>query len=480
MNKAKIIQATIWSAVEIFLRNGVSFLVIVLLMRMIEPEAFGIVAMLAIFVSVASLFVDGGLSKALIQRQTVSHTDESSVFFLNLLLGFIVALLFCFAAPWIAAFYHQPVLIEITYAMSLGLFINAFSSVHIALLSKNLDFKLIAKVGTAASAISGVIAIAAAYKGLGVWSLVLQSLSSSLLTAVMLWILHPWRPGWVFSLQSIRSFWGFSSYLMLSGFLYRIYDNVFVMMIGYAHSGSQVGFYNQARKFQELPVRSFTGIISRIAFPVFSSFNHDKDILVKGLKKALALAVFMSVPLTIVLLLLSDAIILTLVGEKWLPSSPVLQMLSLATLLAPVQMLNINMLKALGRADLNFWIMAGKLILSIVCLWFVLPYGIVVIAITYTLLAFINVFINAHYTKRFLDYGVWKQLKDILPYVLAGVPMALIIIGIKAMFHLPVQMELLVAVSIGGLGYLLICWYAKLEAFEALLKIASKDKKREI
>lgn len=458
-----------------FLRNGVSFLVIIFLMRLLEPEAFGVIALLAIFISIASLFIDGGLSKALIQKHEVSHTDESSIFFLNLMLGLLVALCLCGVAPWIAAFYEEPILREVTYAMALGLFINAFGSIHISLLTKKLNFKVIAKVGMVVSILSGSIALAAAMAGLGIWSLVLQTLSTSLLTVVMLWFLHPWRPKWVFSLQSIRTFFGFSSYLMLSGFVSRIYGNVFVMMIGYAHSIQDVGFYNQARKFQELPVSSLTGIISRIAFPTFSSLNHDKQMLVKGLRKALALAVFMSVPLTIVLLLLPNAIILTLVGEKWLQAVPVLQMLSFATLLKPVQMLNINMLKALGRADLNFWLMLTKFILGVMVLWFVLPYGIVMVAVAYSVLSLINVFINAYYTRKLLGYSIWQQFGDISPYVLAGIPMVLIILSIKSGFDFSAQIELLVCATTGGIGYLFVCWCAKLEAMEILFKVVKKD-----
>ena len=232
MRKSSVSRAVIWSAVDIFFRHGVNFVIIIMLMRALEPEAFGIVAMLGIFTSIASLFIDGGLSQALIQRQNVSHTDESSIFFLNLFMGLLVALVLCFSAPWISTFYKTPILRDITYVMALGLFINAFGSVHISLLTKNLNFKVIAQVGIIVSLLSGLIALMAAYNGLGVWSLVLQTLSTSFLTVIMLWILYPWRPKWVFNFLSIRSFWRFSGYLILSGFLYRIYANVFFMVIG--------------------------------------------------------------------------------------------------------------------------------------------------------------------------------------------------------------------------------------------------------
>ena len=391
-------------------------------------------------------------------------------------MGLLIGLALCLAAPWVAAFYHEPVLREITYAMALSLVINAFGSVHTSLLTKSLNFKVIAKVGTTASVLSGLIALLAAYNGLGVWSLVLQTLSASVLSVVMLWLWHPWRPSWAFSLQSVKSYWGFSGYLMLSGLLYRVYGNVFAMVIGRSYSAQDAGVYSQAQRLQKLPIDLLTSVIARVAFPVFSSSSEDKEKLVRGLSKALALTMFMSVPVAVWLLLLAEPLILTLFGSKWLPSAAVLQVLSLAAMFMPMQMLNVSMLKALGRTDLNVRIMIIKSVLGLGFLWLAIPYGIVVIAGAFSLSAVINVFINTHYTNKLLAYGIWRQLKDISSYILAGIPMVLIIVSVKMLFSLSVQMELLTAVLLSGSGYLLVCWVARLGALEILLKIVKKEK----
>ena len=474
MNKVKITRAVTWSAIDILLRYGVGFLVMVWLMRTLEPEAFGKVAMLAIFTSMASLFIDGGLSQGLIQRQNTTHTDESSVFFLNLLMGLLVGSILCLAAPWIAGFYHEPILQDITYVMALSLFVNAFGSVHTSILTKNLNFKVMAKVGTVVSILSGGVALLSAYNGLGVWSLVLQTLSASFLSVILLWLWHPWRPKWVFSLQSIQVFWRFSGYLMLSSFLYRIYGNVFTMVIGRSYTAHEAGFFSQAQRLQKLPMDLLTSIIARVAFPVFSSSAGDKEKLVRGLSKALALTMFMSIPVAVFLLLLAEPLVLTLFGEKWLPSAPILQVLSVAAMLMPMQMLNISMLKALGRTDLNVRIVVIKFLLGIGFLWIAIPYGIIAIAAAFSLSAVINVFINSYYTKKLLDYGGWQQIKDILPYVFVGASMVLIILPLKIMLDLPVQVELIVSVIAGGGGYLLVSWFAKLEALDTLLDVTRR------
>ena len=326
------------------------------------------------------------------------------------------------------------------------------------------------------SILSGSIALVAAYQGLGVWSLVLQTLSASFLTVIMLWVLYPWRPKWVFSLLSIRSFWGFSGYLMLSGILYRIYANVFAMVIGRSYSAQDAGFYVQAQRLQQLPMQLLTSIISRVAFPAFSSSLEDKEKLVRGLRKALVLGVFMSVPVAVFLMLLAEPFVLVLFGEKWRPSISVLQALSPAAMLMPIQMMNINMLKALGRTDLNVRVMVIKFLFGMALLWIALPFGIVVIAMAFSLSSVINVFVNSYYTKKLLEYGAWQQLKDVSPYILAAIPMVFIIMMTKVLFKQYIHVELLISILVGVCGYLFACWYAKLNIFEILVTVVGKSK----
>lgn len=469
--KNKVTRAVGWSAVDVFVRNGLSFLVIIFLARILSPADFGIIAMLGIFFSIASLFVDGGFSEALIQRQHVSHLDESSIFFFNLLMGFLIALLMCVAAPWIASFYNQPILRDITYVMALNLVINAFGSVHMAILTKKMDFKVIARAGVMATVISGSLAVMAALLGLGVWSLVLQTLSASLLLTAMLWIWHPWRPMWMFSLKSIRSFFGFSGYLMLSGVMYRVYENIYAMIIGKMYMPQDAGFYTQAQRLQQLPVTMLTSIVSRVAFPAFSASADDKAKLVRGLRKALGLTMFMSVPIAIIFLLLAEPLVLMLFGEKWRAAASVLQVLSFVAMVLPLQMLNISMLKALGRTDLNVRVMVIKFVTGLSLLMFASPFGLVAIAWAFVCSNVINLFVNTYYTRILLDYGTIKQLKDVAPYLLAVIPMVMIILLIEYQLEFSNMFKLVLGVLLGGLSYLVTCMLAKLDAVDSMMSV---------
>ena len=194
-----------------FMRQGVQFIVSIVLARILVPEDFGIIAMLALFTGVANIFIDSGFSSALIQRQNTTHTDESTVFFFNLGMGAVTALLLGGAAPWIAMFLKQPVLQYLSYAMAFSLFVGAFGSIHTTLLTKDMNFKTTAKVGAVSSVVAGALAIYMASQGYGVWSLAGHAVASSIVTLLLLWIWHPWRPSWTFSFPRCARFFALAA-----------------------------------------------------------------------------------------------------------------------------------------------------------------------------------------------------------------------------------------------------------------------------
>lgn len=475
-SRKKVTEAIRWSSLDIFTSNGVSFVLLIILSRILSPADFGITAMLAIFTTAASVVMDGGLSQSLIQRKHITHAEESSIFIFNVFMGFGIALLLYIAAPWIAAFYKQPILIDITAAMALNLCINSFGSIHVAMLTKRLEFKTLTKVSGVVSILSGLATLAAAVAGMGVWSLVIHALISSVLTVFLLWRWDPWRPVWVFNFGTIRTHFGFSGYLMFSNLLYQVYGNAFALIIGRLHTVHDVGFYNQAQKLQQLPILLMTSVISRVTFPVFSNSIEDKARLVRLLRQALAAAVFMSIPAAIMMLLLAEPLILTVYGEKWRNSIPVLEALSIAALLMPIQILNISMLTALGRADLNARLALLKFAIGISFLLLSSPYGIIAIAIAFTCANVVNVFINTHYSKRFLNYSALHQFRDLFPYFLAAVPMAATILLLRLMNFRSNFIELVVCATLGGGVYLLACKFSKLGALDHLLEMLGRKK----
>ena len=453
----KTTSATKWSALDVFIRQGVQFVITIVLARILAPEDFGVIAMLALFIGVASIFMDSGFSSALIQRQNTTRTDESTVFFFNLGMGAVTAILLCAAAPWIATFFKQPVLQYLSYAMAFSLFVGAFGSIHTTLLSKEMNFKTTAKVGVVSSVVAGVLAIYMASQGYGVWSLAGHAVASGIVTVLLLWIWHPWRPSWTFSFASLRSLFQFGGYTMASTLLDVFASNLYLILVGKMYSVRDVGFYSRAQKTQLMPVTLMMGIIQRVAYSAFASVSDDKARLVRGLRQAQAISMFVNIPVLVGIIILAEPLVLTLFGEQWLPCVPILQVLGLGGLLWPMHVMNLNILIAQGRSDLNFRIEIFKKVFAISLTVAACFYGVMAIAWVQVGLSVFGYFVNTHYTEVLLGYGGLKQLRDLAVNFVAVIPMAASVYLITDMMQALPFIKLIVASFIGGVIYLLTC-----------------------
>lgn len=465
-------NAAKWSALDVFMRQGVQFAVSIVLARILTPEDFGVVAMLALFMAVGTLFIDGGLSSALIQRQNITHTDESTAFFTNLGMGAVSGMLLCIAAPWISSFLRQPVLQYLSYAMAFGLFVGAFGSIHTALLYKEMNFKLTAKVGVVSSVVGGALAIYMASQGYGVWSLVAHTVTSGLVNVLLLWIWHPWRPAWRFSVASLRSLFRFGGYEMASTLLDAFANNLYSILIGKMHSVRDVGLFNRARNTQLMPVMLMMSIAQRVAYSAFSSVAGDKARLVRGLRQAQAIAMFIYIPVMVCVIVLAEPLVLTLFGEQWVPCVPMLQVLGLGGILWPLHILNLNVLKAQGYSDLKFRIEVIKKIMAISLTIVASYYGVMAIAWTQVVLSICGYFVNTHYTNVLLAYSGLDQLRDLATNFVAVIPMAVAVyLMTELMQTLPI-IELIVAGAVGCGVYLLTCRVLCAELLQESLCVA--------
>ncbi|MGJ0490389.1 lipopolysaccharide biosynthesis protein [Methylobacter sp.] len=487
----KSLSAVLWSGADVFLRQGLQFFVSILLARLLSPEEFGLLAILSIFTGIATLFIDSGLNSALIQRQDISRKDESTVFFFNLAAGLLVALALCLSAPWIAAFFEQPALQEknhgmastlfstpwiasffeqpvlqsLTYVMALNLFVGSFGSIQGVLLTKALDFKTLMKTNAVASLLSGALAVFLAWKGFGVWSLALQILVSTLISVTLLWLWHPWRPQWIFSLVSLRSLFRFGGFMLLSGLLDTLYTRLYSVIIGKLYSARELGFYTRADNIQQLPVGVLTNVLNRVAFPVFSAAAADKARLALGMRKVLRIIMLFNIPAMLGLMAVAEPLVITLIGEKWLPSVPILQVLCLAGMMWPLHVLNLNVLMAQGHSNLFFRVEILKKIIAIIAIVIASFHGVLAIAWSQVVASVLCFPINAHYTGIFLGYSAWKQTLDILPYLAVSVLMISAIwpIHIYFTFHPAAQLGLMT--GLGAFVYLLACRLFRLTAF---------------
>ena len=473
------INGLFWSSFERIGHQGIQFLIAVILARLLLPEQFGLIAMLAIFMAVAQSFVDSGFGSALIQKQDATHLDECSVFYFNILVGFLVAGSLFLSAPWIAAFYQIPLLTPLVRVLSLNLIINAFGVIQTTLLTKRIDFKSQMKVSVIAAVFSGSIGVAMAYRGYGVWSLVAQSITNNFFRTILLWFFLPWRPSWIFSFVSLRSMFSFGSKLLFSGLLDTIYNNLYLVVIGKMFSATELGYYTQAEQAVRFPVGNLSSAVGRVTFPVFSSLQDDKDRLKRATRKALSSLAMVNFPLMIGMAVVAKPLVLVVLTDKWLPCVPYLQLLCVAGMLYPLHVINLNVLMAQGRSDLFFRLEIYKKGMVTAAICFTARWGIMAMIYGQIATSVIAYYMNSYYTGKLLFYPASEQIKDFIPVLFLA---SLMGIGVYLAKYLPLENNialLLSQVFIGIILYIALCRITNISSFVEIRSIA-QDKYKSI
>lgn len=461
-----------WSFLERIGQQGVQLVISIILARLLLPAEFGLIAMLMLFISLAHALLDSGFGSALIRKQDASRLDESSVFYFNIVLGLAIAGLFALSAPWIAAFYKIPQLIPVIHWMSLNLIINSFGIVQTALMTKCVDFKTQMKASIIASALSGVLGVFLAYEGFGVWSLVVQSISSNTFRTILLWTLSSWRPLWGFSLKAMAEMFPYGSRLLFTSLINTVFNNIYYLIIGRLFTATDLGYYSRAQSTQQLPVQHIlTSTVTRVIFPVFASLQDDLARLKKALRKSLTSMALVTFPIMIGLAIVAKPMVLVLLTEKWLPTVPYLQLLCVVGLLFPLQQVGLSNLIALGRSDLSFKIEVQTKIFILVAIAITYRWGIKPMIYGQIVTACIAYAITSIHLRLLLGYRLWEQVKDLFPSLFVSILMGVVIyligiIGIQS------QIILLASqVTIGIVVFGALCYLFKLPSFEELLSI---------
>lgn len=469
--KSKTNRAAAWSFIEAISLRGVQFIVGIILARLLLPEQFGLIGMLMFFIALARTFLDSGFGAALIQRQGITKEDTSSIFYFNIIVGVVVAVCLCGIAPWIASFYEQPILTPVLRAMSLILVINSFGLVQEALLIKEINFKVQTKVTLIAGILSGIISIIMAYRGFGVWSLVVQQLSVAAFRTILLWVFSHWRPVWVFSLLSLRKMFGFGSRLLCSGLLHTIFNNIYLVVIGKLFPPAELGYYSRANTLQELPSMTLSTVVGRIAFPVFSSIQDNPERVKRGMKKAITSLVLVNFPMMIGLAVVARPLVLLLLTEKWIPCIPYLQLLCVVGLMFPLQLINLNVLQAMGRSDLFLRLEIIKKVLIALNIMIAWRWGVQAIVVGRVIISIVSYYLNAYYSKSLINYSVWAQICDILPYMMSALLMGGLVYTMTYIPSVNYAMLLFYQVLLGGGVYILLCRIFRFSAYMDLQQI---------
>ena len=426
--KQKTAKGILWSTVERFSVQGVQFLIMIVMARLLTPHDYGLIGMLAIFIAVAQSLIDSGFSQALIRKQNRTEVDNNTVFYFNIVVSVLLYLILYVSAPLVADFYNTPKLCPVMRVVCLSIIFNSLAVVQRALLTIKIDFKTQAKAALTAAITSGIVGITMAYHGFGVWSLVTQQLLNLGTNTGLLWLLSKWRPRLIYSWQSFHELFTFGSKLLASGLLDTIYRNIYPIVIGKLFSASNLGHYTRAHQFSEFPSSNVTGIIQRVTYPVLCEIQNDDTRLASIYRRFLKLSAFVIFPLMIGLSSVAKPIVNIMLGSQWAFCGQLLQIICFSMMWFPIHAINLNLLQVKGRSDLFLRLEIIKKILGVSVLCITAPFGLVVMCYGQIFNSLVALIINTYYTGKLIHVGFFKQMRDLLPTIALSLVMFVLIL----------------------------------------------------
>jgi teichuronic acid exporter len=463
--KQKTISGLLWSFIDNFSKLGLTFVIGIILARLLDPREFGLIGMITIFIALSQSLVDSGFTQALIRKKDCTQADYSTVFYFNLFIGIILYTVLFFSADAISRFFDEPQLLLIVQVVGLSIIVNAFTIVQRARLTKAINFKLQTKISIIASLSSGIIGIMMAYSGYGVWSLVFKTLLGFTITSFLLWIWNKWKPSFEFSRNSFKEMFSFGYKLLISGLIDTAYQNIYLLVIGKYFSAAELGFYTRADQFSNLPSKNITSVIQRVSYPVLAEIQHDIPRLKTAYQKIIKSTMLITFVSMIILAAVAKPLVLTLVGEKWLPSVIYLQLLSFGGMLYPLHAVNLNMLNVQGRSDLFLRLEIIKKILAIPVIVVGVLLGIKAMIVGMIIISMIAFFLNSYYSGQHIGYSSMQQLKDILPSFILAIFIGSITHLIGAFLILPNYLILIIQLIAGGGFFILITELFKMQDY---------------
>lgn len=478
--RSKVFSNFIWRFAERCGAQLVTFIVSIVLARILMPDDYGTIALVTVFTTIMQVFVDSGLSTALIQKKDADDLDFSSVFYFNFMVCILLYLVMFFAAPLIASFYDIPELVSVVRVISLTIVISGVKGVQQSYVSRNMLFKRFFYATLGGTIFSAFLGIAMAYAGCGVWAIVAQQLSNTAIDTLILWITVKWRPKLMFSWKRLKALLGFGWKLLCSALLDTVYNNLRSLIIGKVYSSADLAYYNEGKKFPNFIVTNINTSIDSVLLPAMSNEQDDKTRVKKMTRRSIMISCYIMAPLMIGLVCCARNIVVLVLTEKWLPCVFYLQIFCITYMFYPIHTVNLNAIKAMGRSDLFLKLEICKKVVGLALLFATV--FISVKAMTYSLLVstLFSMMINAWPNKELLHYSFLEQMKDIMPSILLAVGMGTCVYAI-GLLHLPTLPLLVIQIFCGGGIYLLGSKLLKLEPFVYLIGIIAPIlKKRKI
>ncbi len=467
MNSKSVFTNFMWRFAERFGAQLVTFLVSVVLARLLEPEVYGEIALVTVFITILNVFIDSGMANALIQKKNADDLDFSTVFYFNITVCTVLYFVMYLAAPYIASFYSRPSLSPVIRVLSLTMIISGLKNVQQAYVSRTMQFKrffFATLGGTIGAAIIGIIL---AYRGAGIWALVAQQIFNTAVDTLMLWITVRWRPKKLFSFERLKGLFAYGWKLLVSAFLDTVYNNIRQLIIGKLYTSEDLAYFNRGKQFPNLIITNINTSIDSVLLPTMSKEQEDNS-RVKGMtRRAIKTSTCIMAPLMMGLACCADPLIRLILTEKWLPSVPFMRIMCFCSLFYPIHTANLNAIKAMGRSDYYLRLEVIKKITGMIILLATMWHGVYVMALSMILESILGQIINTWPNKKLLNYGYIEQLRDILPSLLMTTVMGLCIYPLS-FIRIPDIATLAIQVTVGVCVYIAGCMLFKVEAYQYL------------
>lgn len=475
--KNKTIKGVGWSAADAFLGQGVTFIVGLVLARLLSPDEYGLIGICLIFTTVLNGIVDSGFSNALIRKKDVTDEDYNTMFITNMAISIVLYVLLFISAPFVSEFFHREELTALVRATGLILFFNALSITQVTILTKEINFKTKTKASFVSAVISGGIGIAMAFIGFGVWALVAQQLSKQLLYTLCLWFLNKWFPKFTFYRDSFKYMWGFGWKLLASGILNNVWNQLYQVVIGRYYTSATLGHYTRANEYANVFSSNLTSIVQRVSYPALAEIQDDKERMVQGYRKIIKVTMFVTAVFMISLGAVSEPMIYTLIGTKWHEAATYLPLICISMSLYPLHAINLNILQVLGRSDIFLYLEVLKKFIGLFPIVIGIFCGIYYMLLASIFTGIISLYLNTWYTGKTLNYTFINQLRDIAPSYFTAFVIAFAVYFLK---YLPVSswLVLLVQITIGIIVGFVISEVLKLEEYKEIKKILGSLKNK--
>lgn len=480
MNSSKrnrVASGFMWRLMERMGAQVVSFVVSVVLARILDPDVYGTIALIVVFTTIMQVFVDSGLGNALIQKKEADNVDFSTVFYFNIVFCLILYVLMWVASPYIADFYHDPSLVPYIRALSLTIVISGVKNVQQAYVSRNMLFKKFFFSTLCGTIGAAVVGIAMALRGFGIWALIGQQLFNMLVDTTVLWVTVPWRPILAFSFGRLKGLLSFGWKLLVSSLLDVGYNSLRQLLIGRIYTRADLAYYNQGDKFPALIINNINASIDSVLLPAMSEDQDDKSRVRDMTRRSIMVSTYLISPLLIGMAACASTIVSLILTDKWLPCVPYLQIFCLTYLSYPIHTANLNAIKAMGRSDLFLKLEIIKKGLGLTVLFAFVRVGVMELALSLLFVSTLSMGINAWPNKQLLSYSIRDQIMDILTNLVLAFAMGAVVWA-EGVLAIPMALKLILQVATGVLVYAALSVVTKNSTFTYLLDIIKTGRKK--